>query len=1307
MADSDKNIVISPQRGSATLSPSIVFTGKGNDPITLRVIDADTGGLNFEGSEGQLFGISNSLSSGKVFSANFISGIPAIDVDASGLIRLAPLVGSVSIGSDVTANRYRTISSLILNSYQTVNPGSNVFLYSQPNDRDSWIYLDSADTGSNWGIYHRQIDSVVNDLPANSIGFIGGGNNQVRAYISLQTGNGYFSGNVGIGTTNPATKLAVFGEASVGQGKKLSLIGLDINSVGTPAYIKIRTTIPAASASADFTVTIKGFRYDGSQNLNIDVSWHWYNATFWNPSVTSYGSWAPVVRLSNEAGLVCITLTSPGYWPKLYVESMYSSSYADGYATGWTWVDEDAAGINITTLAYKSNFGNEFVMKSDGNVGIGTTNPGTKLDVNGEIRSVGNNDPNYSATLVGRYDSAHSLGLYTRINSSTNSEILGVYAEGGGVSPRTIINPSNGWNVGIGTTSPSSRLTVNGYITESTDSGATYWNVVTQQDVGTSPNQVPLNQYLGQLAFLDDIAPNSLRRDGGSVDDVYVDASGRLGIGTTNPNNMLEVYTQLGDCYISATRGSTIAGQVALKLGGGSGGVNWLIYQQVASNDLRFYDGSGDRMTIKSGGNVGIGTTNPAYKFEISQADYSRLTLLQSTTGKRWQIGNDGSNFYVFNESNAVRALDITSTGNVGIGAGSPTKKLEVAGGEVSFSTNTAGKDTHLFTTNASNDGRYLIKSDITTKVDIQANGNTYFNGGNVGIGTSNPQKILEVITPASDYASVGVAGLAEGAWTGIHFGYRENNTAYRKSVLAFERRDSAARGKIHILNNNDNNSNSVQSIAADARLTIQSDGNVGIGTTSPASKLDIRLGSAGIIAGFHGSEGRYLQTGTDTGGHWIESQGTQASERILRFQVFDGGSGYAQFFIDGANKYIYSSSNCNVGIATTNPLQRLDVRGKFLLAADATTSTHITQVPYTINNGTLSWEGTAGQLFSITNNLTSGSIFSVNDVSGIPSIDVDANGTIELAPFGGNVGVGTINPGFKLDVNGSVGIRNTLGISESGGSGNRLLISTSGSGAIFNQNDNSNISFQTQGVTRFTIAHSSDNVGIGTGSPGSAFKLDVFGNIRLGANLSATATTTPAYLSLGQSYSNGFTRANCKIRLYDNGADVYGFSIGPAGDVQYHSTTTHQFYNNDSPTFTINAAGASSTGNITAYSSDKRLKENFTYIKNPLEKVQKLNGYTFDWNAKSEELGFTPQYKQNDVGLIAQEVQEVLPQAAVLAPFDRQTNSNGEVVSKSGENYLTIQYERLIPLLVEAIKEQQKQIDSLKDEIEKMKGGN
>lgn len=96
MANSDKNIVIVPNKDQ-TEQPKITFTGFDNDPITLRILDDNA--LSFEGSEGQLLGISNNLSSGTIFSVNDISGIPSIEVDADGTISLAEFNGSVGIGT--------------------------------------------------------------------------------------------------------------------------------------------------------------------------------------------------------------------------------------------------------------------------------------------------------------------------------------------------------------------------------------------------------------------------------------------------------------------------------------------------------------------------------------------------------------------------------------------------------------------------------------------------------------------------------------------------------------------------------------------------------------------------------------------------------------------------------------------------------------------------------------------------------------------------------------------------------------------------------------------------------------------------------------------------------------------------------------------------------------------------------------------------------------------------------------------------------------------------------------------------------
>lgn len=88
--------------------------------------------------------------------------------------------------------------------------------------------------------------------------------------------------------------------------------------------------------------------------------------------------------------------------------------------------------------------------------------------------------------------------------------------------------------------------------------------------------------------------------------------------------------------------------------------------------------------------------------------------------------------------------------------------------------------------------------------------------------------------------------------------------------------------------------------------------------------------------------------------------------------------------------------------IITPNRSNTADPKIEFR-GANSSVNTAISIYTYPTSNGTISFEGTAGQLFSITNDLT-GSIFSVNDVSGIPSIEVFANGQINMAQYGGNV---------------------------------------------------------------------------------------------------------------------------------------------------------------------------------------------------------------------------------------------------------------------------------------------------------------
>ena len=121
-------------------------------------------------------------------------------------------------------------------------------------------------------------------------------------------------------------------------------------------------------------------------------------------------------------------------------------------------------------------------------------------------------------------------------------------------------------------------------------------------------------------------------------------------------------------------------------------------------------------------------------------------------------------------------------------------------------------------------------------------------------------------------------------------------------------------------------------------------------------------------------------------------------------------------------------------------------------------------------------------------------------------------------------------------------------------------------------------------------------------------------------------------------------------------------------------------------------AGSIQATNEITAYFSDRRLKENVVPIGNAVTKVLSLTGITYTPNELAESFGYDR--TQEIVGLFADEVNAVLPQAVRPAPFDRGENGS----SKSGENYLTVQYEKLVPLLVEAIKEQQQEIAQLRD---------
>jgi hypothetical protein len=151
------------------------------------------------------------------------------------------------------------------------------------------------------------------------------------------------------------------------------------------------------------------------------------------------------------------------------------------------------------------------------------------------------------------------------------------------------------------------------------------------------------------------------------------------------------------------------------------------------------------------------------------------------------------------------------------------------------------------------------------------------------------------------------------------------------------------------------------------------------------------------------------------------------------------------------------------------------------------------------------------------------------------------------------------------------------------------------------------------------------------------------------------------------------------------NGVETYG--------ILYNDTSVRGpiFYDSQNTTYYVdpNDTGTSVrvAGNVTAYYSDMRLKKHLGKIENAVDKIKKLEGFYYEANEIAQKLGYKP---KREVGVSAQSVQEVLPEIVTDAPIN--------------SNYLTISYERLTPLLIEAVKEQQTQIEDQKTEISELK---
>ena len=175
MALSDKDILITPNSGSSTDDPQIKFTGATSgsaSTITASILDLDGGTLSFEGSSGQLFSITNSLT-GSIFSANDVSGVPSIDVNSDGTILLAPFESSPLIGIGKTNPGYALdVSGSILatgniTAFSDINLKKNIEVIPNALDKVSQIRgvtfdrIDMEDEPRQTGMIAQEVERIL------------------------------------------------------------------------------------------------------------------------------------------------------------------------------------------------------------------------------------------------------------------------------------------------------------------------------------------------------------------------------------------------------------------------------------------------------------------------------------------------------------------------------------------------------------------------------------------------------------------------------------------------------------------------------------------------------------------------------------------------------------------------------------------------------------------------------------------------------------------------------------------------------------------------------------------------------------------------------------------------------------------------------------------------------------------------------------------------------------------------------------------------------------------------------------------
>jgi len=752
-------------------------------------------------------------------------------------------------------------------------------------------------------------------------------------------------------------------------------------------------------------------------------------------------------------------------------------------------------------------------------------------------------------------------------------------------------------------------------------------------------------------------------------------------------------------------------------------------HQATAGIGQKFFVSGSEAMRITSAGNVSIGNTNNTYKLDVtgiirssasiirggaSSVSYLVFDATDRTSGRNYEIGSGYSNignekFYIWDNTANAGRLVIDSSGNVGIGNTNPQSSLHVGS---------------IITNNATYNGQLILKSGNSTAGPQDASGieivqadvnagygmKLYTNSATdqCGIATRHntatwtPRLSISTVT-----GNVGI-GVTPSAWDPTFKALQIGN---RASVFSFNNNTTDVGSNVYYATDYKYLESAYSTIYRQATttgqhqwyiapsgtagnpitftqaMTLDANGRLGIGTTSPQYKLDVNgeisstrmyAGQKGLLVSFYGALSQTISGQMTILGHnliadssaantvlvlnssWYSSMVRMYYNEGITFHtsttVYNAGDVYPM----ASTERMRITSAGNVGIGTTSPSAPLHVNSSSQnvgIIIDDNSNVRSPTLAFYIS-GTI-------KNYIQTSNSNSDFIFGVNNVERM------------RITSGGNVGIGTTSPEAILHINKN----------NAGGEGAFLFIDNPAASTLGNK---AGIRFATNAGATFAnygSAIEAINTNAGDGSEaltfstwngsarGERMRITSAGDIIVGNSAAAFASINRRCVEINGATSSILTlqvAGEHKGYVYSEASALYLSRTQAGGNL---------FVVNNSNGVILGENATSWTAN-----SDIRLKNINGNIENAVDKLCTLRTVNFSWKSDAT--------NKENLGLIAQDVEKVFPQVV----DKNKLPSTPEKPNTDDTEYLGVRYSELVPVLIKAIQELKQEIEILKN---------